>query len=483
MVSVSIGGPGSRGMGPFALLLLLWLLPACDSGKILVYPIDGSHWLNMRVLVEALHARGHQITVLRSSTSWYVSEKSPLYTSITIEQQRPQNLESEDFMSLFLQRSIEIRRNRGSLWSLVDFYSNLFSMIGENQEVVAEFVVTIFENKTLIKELTDTGYDLFLTDPAFPGGVLVAHYLKLPTVFNVRWIFNGEAHFAIAPSPLSFVPQLFSQFTDKMNFFQRLSNVFYHSVLVYMLHFVSSPPYQAVCERYFGPGVDVMSLLQGGDIWLLRGKPSNALPSDLEEFVESSGEHGVIIMTLGTLLGDLGPEMSEIIAAAFATLPQKVIWRHVGQRPKALGNNTRLVQWMPQNDLLGHPKTKVFVTHGGTNGLYEAIYHAVPVLGIPLIFDQFDNMERMKARGVADYVEITSLDTDTMVKTLQNLLDPEKQYKSNMLKLSQLLHDKPMKPLDSAMFWIEFVMRHKGRHTCAQSRTNCPGTVTTVWTS
>lgn len=80
--------------------------------------------------------------------------------------------------------------------------------------------------------------------------------------------------------------------------------------------------------------------------------------------------------------------------------------------PATLGNNTMLVEWLPQNDLLGHPKTKVFVTHGGTNGLYEAIYHGLPVLGIPLIFDQQDNLLHMKARGVAEIVDVTKLDVD-----------------------------------------------------------------------
>lgn len=167
-------------------------------------------------------------------------------------------------------------------------------------------------------------------------------------------------------------------------------------------------------------------------------------------------------MTLGTLLGDLGPELSEIIASAFAALPQKVIWRHLGEKPASLGNNTMLVKWIPQNDLLGHPKTKVFITHGGTNGIYEAIYHGVPILGIPLIFDQLDNMLRLKARGAADFVEITTLDTETLVNALKDILDPEKSYKLNMLKLSELHHDKPIKPLDSALFWTEYVMRHKG---------------------
>ncbi|KAG8002971.1 UDP-glucuronosyltransferase 2A1 [Nibea albiflora] len=369
---------GSYPAAAFALLLSATLSIGCHGGKILVYPIDGSHWLNMKILVEVLHSQGHQITVLRSSTSWYVSEFSPHYTSITIAQEQSQIIESQDFMTSFLKRSIEIRRSKGSLWAFVEFYRNIFNMTEENHKVVAKLVTSIFENKTLIKELKETGYDLCLTDPVFPGGVLLAHYLNLPMVFNVRWLFNGEAHFAIAPSPLSYVPQTFTEFSDKMDFFQRVENG--ADLWLMRIDFTVEFP------RPTMPNVVYI----GG----FQGKPSNPLPSDLEEFMQSSGEHGVIIMTLGTLLGDLGPETSEIIASAFASLPQKVVWRHIGKRPNTLGNNTKLVEWLPQNDILGHPKTKVFIMHGGTNGIYEAIYHGVPILGIPLIFDQYDNMMR-----------------------------------------------------------------------------------------
>ncbi|XP_072223042.1 UDP glucuronosyltransferase 5 family, polypeptide E1 [Leuresthes tenuis] len=468
----------------FFLLFSASLSSSGDCGKVLVYPVDGSHWLNMKILLEALHSQGHQITVLRSSTSWYVSEFSPYYTSITIPQEQPQNLESQAVMTSFLKRSMEIRKNQGSVWAFFEFYRTIFNLFGENQQDVAKLVVCIFENKTLIRELKEKGYDLFLTDPAFPGGVLVAHYLKLPLVFNVRWIFSGEAHFAIAPSPLSYIPVVFSYYSDKMDFFQRVNNIIYNSILVYMYHYISNPPYQAVCDHYFGSNVSTMSLMQGADLWLMRvdfifefprptmpnviyiggfqGKPSQPLPSDLEEFVQSSGEHGVIVMTLGTLLSDLGPEVSETIASSFAKLPQKVVWRHIGKRPTTLGNNTMLVDWLPQNDILGHPKTRAFVTHGGTNGLYEAIYHAVPVLGIPLIFDQDDNMIRLRARGVAEIVEVTTMDVDSMTSALKSILDPEKPYKENMIKLSQIHHDKPIKPIDSAIFWMDYIMRHKG---------------------
>ena len=35
-------------------------------------------------------------------------------------------------------------------------------------------------------------------------------------------------------------------------------------------------------------------------------------------------------------------------------------------------------------------------------------------------------------------------------------------YKENAMRLKRIHHDQPVKPLDRAVFWIEFVMRHKG---------------------
>ena len=57
----------------------------------------------------------------------------------------------------------------------------------------------------------------------------------------------------------------------------------------------------------------------------------------------------------------------------------------------ALGANIKLIHWAPQNDVLGHPAVKAFVTQAGINSLYEAAYHAVPVVSVPLVGDQFVN--------------------------------------------------------------------------------------------
>ncbi|EHB03011.1 UDP-glucuronosyltransferase 2B4 [Heterocephalus glaber] len=87
----------------------------------------------------------------------------------------------------------------------------------------------------------------------------------------------------------------------------------------------------------------------------------------------------------------------------------KVLWRFDGKKPDTLGPNTCLYEWLPQNDLLGHPKTRAFVTHGGANGVYEAISHRIPMVVISLLGEPQDNIAHMMAKGAAAKVEFTTL--------------------------------------------------------------------------
>ncbi|KAF5926820.1 hypothetical protein HPG69_001451, partial [Diceros bicornis minor] len=77
--------------------------------------------------------------------------------------------------------------------------------------------------------------------------------------------------------------------------------------------------------------------------------------------------------------------------------------------------------------------------------MYEAIYHGISVVGIPLFVDQPDNIVRMKTKGAA-----VSLDfhMSMMVSLCFSF-----GYKENDMKLSRIPYDQPMKPLDRAVFW------------------------------
>uniref|UniRef100_A0A452TR98 UDP-glucuronosyltransferase n=1 Tax=Ursus maritimus TaxID=29073 RepID=A0A452TR98_URSMA len=182
---------------------------------------------------------------------------------------------------------------------------------------------------------------------------------------------------------------------------------------------------------------------------------------EMEEFVQSSGENGIVVFTLGSMIKTMPEERANTIASALAQIPQKVLWRFDGKKPDTLGPNTRLYKWIPQNDLLGHPKTKAFITHGGANGIYEAIYHGIPMVGIPLFADQPDNIAHMKAKGAAVSLDFHTMSSTDLLNALRMVIN-DTSYKENAMTLSRIHHDQPIKPLDRAVFWIEFVMRHKG---------------------
>ena len=73
--------------------------------------------------------------------------------------------------------------------------------------------------------------------------------------------------------------------------------------------------------------------------------------------------------------------------------------------------------------LTGHPKAKAFATHGGTNGLYEAIYHGVPMVAIPLFGDQPDNVFHLKTKGAATIVDFNKLETKDLKDALTDVIN------------------------------------------------------------
>lgn len=106
----------------------------------------------------------------------------------------------------------------------------------------------------------------------------------------------------------------------------------------------------------------------------------------MEKFI-ISGEKGTILMSLGTNIKSnlLGEKLLTNILKTFAALPQyNFIWKfesEVSELPVKPTKNVMIGKFLPQNDILAHPKIIGFISHSGLLSTHESFYHGVPVIG------------------------------------------------------------------------------------------------------
>lgn len=77
-------------------------------------------------------------------------------------------------------------------------------------------------------------------------------------------------------------------------------------------------------------------------------------------------------------------------------------------------------------DLPVHPKIKLFISHGGISGVYEAVDGGVPILGFPIYFDQPRNIDNLVHAGMAISMDLLTVTADVVLKNVLELVSNEK---------------------------------------------------------
>nr|XP_028558409.1 UDP-glucuronosyltransferase 2A2-like isoform X1 [Podarcis muralis] len=474
--------PTSAGVALIHLLTLqLVLVGNIFCGNVLIWPEDGSHWLYIKVVIQELLHRGHNVSILTPSTTFLIKPSDDIAAARFEVFPVPYG---KSAMDSYMQELIMLGlNNKPTTLTFHSFYQAARKCVRSINEIHRQRCEAVLGNPELMARLKKSNYDVLVADLILPCGDLIALKLNIPFLFTVRVTPAStlERHCGKMPAPPSYVPAIMSGLTDRMSFGERVKNIISYLVQDYIYQSWWGE-WDSYYSQVLGRPTTRCEVIGKAEIWLVRTywdfefplpslpnfefvgglhcQPAKPLPEEMEEFVQSSGEHGIVVFSLGSLVANLTDERNNMLASALSQLPQKVLWRHKGKRPETLGANTRLYEWIPQNDLLGHPKTKAFITHGGINGIYEAIYHGVPTVGIPMFADQPDNIEHMKAKGMAVGLDIKTMDAEDLVDAVKAVI-LNATYKENAMRLSQIHHDQPIKPLDRAVFWIEFVMRQK----------------------
>lgn len=186
------------------------------------------------------------------------------------------------------------------------------------------------------------------------------------------------------------------------------------------------------------------------------------LSQDLQHYLDNS-KHGVIYFSMGSMLKgcNFPEEKRNAFIAAFAELKENVLWKYENTSLPNKPKNVLIKQWMPQNDILAHPNVKLFVTHGGLLGSTESLYHGKPMVGVPIYGDQRLNMARARNAGYGTSVEYEHLTKESISQAIQTVLQ-NPSFAKNAKLISQRYRDKMANPAETTVFWVEYVIRHRG---------------------
>lgn len=69
-----------------------------------------------------------------------------------------------------------------------------------------------------------------------------------------------------------------------------------------------------------------------------------------------------------------------------------------------------------------HPNLKAYVTHGGQLGTIEAVHNGVPLVGIPMYYDQHGNIQNMVDKGVAVKLGLNELTKEKILAALKTVI-------------------------------------------------------------
>ncbi|GLH05010.1 UDP-glucuronosyltransferase 1-1 [Gryllus bimaculatus] len=452
-----------------SLLILLLMGATAESARILflfAFPAK-SHVGAFTPYIEELTKRGHEVTVVSA-----FPRKQPLanYTEIIV----PDTLHAKE-------KGFNVFEMGDTYFLPMIFF--FFLMGSESCERLLQD-----PNMQKLIHSKEMKFDLVIYEPFFTECTYgLIHKFNAPSIQilpNTLMPLMGNP--VGNPNTASYITDIMME-QEMQGFTGRLMNSFRLGTVYLFRKFVVVPKMDALIKKYYPdptiPSVEdieskVAFLFLHSHPILHLPKPltpntielaglhitdkTKKLPQDLQKFFDEAPD-GVIYFSLGSNIRsvDMPEKMRNAILNTFANLKQKVLWKWEDDTLPGQPPNVKLSKWVPQHDVLAHPNLKLFITHGGLMSLQESIYFGVPLIAIPVFADQRLNTLRAQKAGYAISLHLNNITEETLNWAIQEMLT-EPSYRENVKEASRIFRDQPQKPIERAIFWTEYAIRHKG---------------------
>uniref|UniRef100_A0A1I8QC65 UDP-glucuronosyltransferase n=1 Tax=Stomoxys calcitrans TaxID=35570 RepID=A0A1I8QC65_STOCA len=365
-----------------------------------------------------------------------------------------------------------------NVWSELTFVSDLLYNISE----------AVLRNEQVRRLLIDETFDLAIIEAVNTDALYSLGYHFGVPIIGVSSYGKDIIIDEIMgnPTPLAYIPSMATGFTHKMSYAQRLQNVVVQMLELLHNRWVHLPRQQNLLNLYM-PHISetVQTMRKNISLYLVNqhfslsfAKPhvpniievggfqistkTKPLPKELRSIIDNT-PYDIIYFSMGSNVKskDFPSQILQMFNRVFSQLPYTVLWKFENHELPGKPSNVHINPWFPQIDILAEEKVKLFISHGGLLSTFEAVHYGKPILGLPIFFDQHLNVNNAKEKGFALGLDVTTI---TELQFKSNILElmVNRSYSENAREISQIYHDQPLRPMDLAIYWTEYILRHRG---------------------
>ncbi|XP_065169537.1 UDP-glycosyltransferase UGT5-like [Atheta coriaria] len=424
-----------------------------------------SHQMFYQQLWRELAIRGHDIVVVTTDPT---NEVLPNFKEISMKESYGP---AKEFMKVMLNTSI--------------FQVVIQDKWTEMTTMMSEFQMNLPQVQELVHNKSEH-FDLLMIEHFITPALAFQHRFNCPMIGVVSLDALTYSH-EVMGNPVHSIlyPMSFFPYQEDLSFFERLVSVVFGNAFNYLqlgavehldklnrgIFGEDTPSISEILERTdmlfvnanpvfspVRPHTPSTISIAGG----MHMKPPKALPEDLKKFLDSATQ-GAIYFSLGSNVksNELSSDLRQTIMKTLEQIPYKILWKFENDTLPGKPANVMITKWAPQQDILRHKNIKLFITQGGLQSLEEALYSHVPLVIMPFFGDQQANALKAKSKGMARIVDRHNLNVEDFKKAILDVLE-NPAYKNTVTRLAKEIQDTPMTPLENAIWWTEYVLRHKG---------------------
>jgi hypothetical protein len=344
----------------------------------------------------------------------------------------------------------------------------------------------LVENEEVMEDLRNGGYQFVILDP---GTMAYGVPLTLGIPYALMGLCFAPTHSYRLPRLASFSALLSLDYGDRMTFAQRLTNVLLELIASSLDRYrrLTIPIPKQQPSRGNTSAVTVLEAIRRSSLWfivedsavgyatphmpntipvgdVMTGRPGRPLPADLEKFVAASTD-GVIVVSFGSYVDNVPDYVVDKFCDAFRRLRPglHVVWKSRQSNSCSDAANVKTLPWIPQNDLLADDRVRLFVSHGGLNGLMETIYHAKPVIVFPFYSDQPTNAAAVASKGFAIRMDIGDFTADSLLANMEEMLT-NRSYEEKVRLWSSIVRDRPDTAAERVSNMVDHVIKYGDEH-------------------